>query len=649
MDTPEAIEKTVLTFTVKDVCDLNGNVMESPVTWTAYIDRNQLRWSERSVDMEKELDEPLTFTVDIENQGGTVKNFTIEGCPSWLEVSSERGSIDPQGLRTVTFTVDEGLNVGTFDEVLYVRGDNNVSEALPLTLKVNGKLPDWAVEAGDYKYNMNLFGRMRIDGVFSADADDRLAVFDATGRCIGVAANSYLKSQDMWYTFLTVYSNEKHVDADRLEFRAWDASTGTIYAAIPARPIAFDCDKVYGTASSPVVFDAKDCMIRNIGLVEGWNWISFNVSSPLFDTPSAILAKAGFAGGEVVKDETEGLYMAYDGQRDRWVSNNPDRPFAFDNRHSFLLQSPSAQTLSLAGSVVSGSESLTLTIRPGWNYIAYLPLVNLPVREALAGFEASEGDIVKSQDQFAMYNDGAGWIGSLTYMEPGKGYMLHSSKAATLTYPDLYPNGAPRTLLRTNSLTTLADEPARTSAPYETNMSVVAVVADNMPVVEGDRLVAFADGERRGATAVSENSLVGSHLFFLSVDGLGGEDISFALERSGEVIAETSPLMSYRPNAVHGDVIAPTIIDFSGDLAVSVYPNPFDDRLNFAVDARRNDAIEIYVNSITGALIHRHAATAAADGRFEYRLDNLSGMPVGFYTATVVVNGNKHVYKLIKR
>ena len=64
----------------------------------------------------------MTFAVDVENHGGTVKNFTIEGLPAWLDAMPESGSIDPQGRETILFTVDEGTNVGRYDEVIYVKG-----------------------------------------------------------------------------------------------------------------------------------------------------------------------------------------------------------------------------------------------------------------------------------------------------------------------------------------------------------------------------------------------------------------------------------------------------------------------------------------------------------------------------------------------
>ena len=649
MDTPEAIEKTTINFTVKDVSDLNGNLMESPVTWSAYIDRNQLKWSQKSITKEKKLNATMSFTVDVENLGGTAKNFKIEGLPAWLDAMPESGTIDPQGRTAITFTIDEGTNVGRYDEVIYVKGDNNVAESLPVTLKVFDEQPDWTVNPGDFKYNMNIYGRVRINNLFSADAEDMLAAFDMTGRCIGVANSQYLKAKDMWFTFLTVYSNEKHLNANQIEFRTWDASTGLVYTAYPTEEIAFDCDVVKGTVSTPVVFDAEERVVQNIQLIKGWNWISYNVASELFSTPVNILNKALFEGDEKVKDETNGVYMEYDGNRKKWVNNNPDNTLKFDNRHMFLLESPVVQKLSVAGSAIHGAENLTLNIRPNWNYIAYLPTVNLPITEALAGFEATEGDIIKSQDRFAMYNEGAGWLGSLTYMEPGKGYMLNSKKATTLTYPEVTAGTTTRSALATRAVAIQTEGISSIAGQYASNMSVVATVAGSLPLHIGDRLLAYADGELRGEAMVMERPADGEPLFFLSVGGESSEGISFALERGGEVIAETSPMLDYAPNSVRGDINQPMIIDFVNDLEISVYPNPFDQELNFMLRTNTGDRVEIILYTMAGQMLHCYQTKTTSDSYFQYRIDVNTDMPKGVYMAVVVINGEKHVYKLSKR
>lgn len=649
MDTPEAIEKTTVNFTVKDVSDLNGNLMESPVTWSAYIDRNQLKWSEKSVTKEKKLNATMTFAVDVENHGGTVKNFTIEGLPAWLDAMPESGSIDPQGRETIFFTVDEGTNVGRYDEVIYVKGDNNVAESLPVTLKVFDEQPDWTVNPGDFAYNMNVYGRIRFNKLFSADAEDMLAAFDAGGRCIGVANSQYLKDNDMWYVFLTVYSNTNRLAANQIEFRSWDASTGLVYTAYPSEEISFESDKVWGTASAPIIFDGEERVVQNIDLIKGWNWISYNVASELFSDPASVLSKAIFAGDEQVKDETNGIYMTYDGVRKQWVNNDPAQALKFDNRHMFLLQSPMVQKLSVSGLAIHEKENLKLDILPNWNYISYLSTVNLPISEALAGFEAVEGDIIKSQDRFSMYGETTGWLGSLTYLEPGKGYMLFSKNKTTLTYPDVTAGTTTRSTISTRSAGMPVETVAEQAGQYAANMSVVATVADNMPLYSGDRLLAYANGELRAEAMVTERPSDGESLFFLSVGGDRNEGISFALERGGEIIAETSPMLDYAANTVRGDIEQPMIIDFINDLEISVYPNPFEHELNFMLNAKSGDKVEIMLYTMAGQMFHRYQTTAAADGYIHHRYHAAADMSKGIYMATVIINGERHVYKISKR
>ena len=649
MDTPEAIEKTTVNFTVMDVSDLNGNLMESPVTWSAYIDRNQLKWSEKSVTKEKKLNATMTFAVDVENHGGTVKNFTIEGLPAWLDAMPESGSIDPQGRETILFTVDEGTNVGRYDEVIYVKGDNNVAESLPVTLKVFDEQPDWTVNPGDFTYNMNVYGRIRFNKLFSADAEDMLAAFDAGGRCIGVANSQYLKDNDMWYVFLTVYSNTNRLAANQIEFRSWDASTGLVYTAYPSEDISFESDKVWGTASSPIIFDGEERVVQNIDLIKGWNWISYNVASELFSDPTSILNKAIFTGDEQVKDETNGVYMTYDGVRKQWVNNDPAQALKFDNRHMFLLQSPMTQKLIVSGLAIHEKENLTLDILPNWNYIRYLSTVNLPISEALAGFEAVEGDIIKSQDHFSMYGETTGWLGSLTYLEPGKGYMLFSKNKTTLTYPDVTAGTTTHSTISTRTIGIPVETVSEQAGQYAANMSVVATVADNMPLYSGDRLLAYANGELRGEAMVTERPSDGESLFFLSVGGDRNEGISFALERGGEIIAETSPMLDYAANTVRGDIEQPMIIDFINDLEISVYPNPFEHELNFMLNAKSGDKVEIMLYTMAGQMIHRYQTTAAADSYIHHRYNAAVDMSKGIYIATVIINGERHVYKISKR
>ena len=73
----ERIEKTIVKFTVDGVRDKNGNEILSPITWSAFIDRNQLKWSDNALTVVKKLNEEKTIKVKALNKGGS-----IEAAPS---------------------------------------------------------------------------------------------------------------------------------------------------------------------------------------------------------------------------------------------------------------------------------------------------------------------------------------------------------------------------------------------------------------------------------------------------------------------------------------------------------------------------------------------------------------------------------------
>src|SRR3546814_16330305 len=73
------------------------------------------------------------------------------------------GTVDPLGRQKFTFTVHQGLNIGSYDEVIYMLNDNDESEALPLTLTVKGEEPDWQVNPADFNYSMTVYGKLQID------------------------------------------------------------------------------------------------------------------------------------------------------------------------------------------------------------------------------------------------------------------------------------------------------------------------------------------------------------------------------------------------------------------------------------------------------------------------------------------------------
>ena len=217
----------------------------------------------------------------------------------------------------------------------------------------------------------------------------------------------------------------------------------------------------------------------------------------------------------------------------------------------------------IAGNIIKQLDMRTIELKPGWNGIGYTPMQNLSVETALSDYydKAQPGDVIKSHDQFAYFTVTGGvgrWKGSLEYMKPGEGYMLLRKADANTSF--VYPFYEPgSTFIDEWSYSTArAAAPARAKA----TMSVSAVV-EGVEMQEGDRLVAFADGEMVGtATAVSGETADHTEPLYLSIEGDAQTGIWFAIERDGEIVAATSEQMTFTANAVIGSPDEPTKISF---------------------------------------------------------------------------------------
>lgn len=639
----ERIEKTIVKFTVDGVRDKNGNEILSPITWSAYIDRNQLKWSDRALTVVKKLNEEKTLKVKALNKGGSIEHFTVENLPSWLEAEPASGTIDPTSSADILLTIDPSLNIGTYDETLYLRGDNNVVEALQLTVKVEGEKPEWTVNPADFKYNMSVFGKLYINKVYSSDDEDMLAAFSG-GKCVGVCNNRYYKQNDMYYAMLTVYSND--VNGSDLEFRIWDASTGQTYIAQSEKPISFENNAVVGSPSQPVLFTAKDYRVQNITLNEGWTWISTNIASDKLSDLNKLLADGKWTSDDQVKSEQYGF--ASWTKRNGWVGQLTE----IDNDQMYLVHSSAPQNLHISGPAVDPT-SHKLTIRgakedgtPRWNYISYLPSDNFTLKEALAGYDAKEGDIVKSQTQMAMYSGNLGWIGSLTYMENGKGYMLQrqSQDDAQLQYPSKTSVGR-----KAKAAMAAAKNADGTNAyfPYSANMTAVVEV-EGVSLQQGDRLVSYVGGEPRGyAEGITLPD--GRTIFMLAVGGDKPEAVDVTIERGGDVVAKAPSVISYAANSNVGTINEPMHISFLGtEGGLYVYPSPFYSQLKIRAMVDRDAYADVYVTDMSGKRVVAWN-DCNAGGNVDITWNAGNTVPSGVYIVSISVDGNVYSMKAIKK
>ena len=560
IDEPDArINKKNIYVTVRDIPDKNGNFMASPATETFFVNRNPLTWMALAKRRNVTIPAGTGWTIigTILNNGGKAHTYTLENLPRWISPSKTSDIVLPQGEDEVTFTISKDLEVGTFDQIIYLTDEDGMSDALYLEITVEGDAPDWKVNPVLQRYSMNVVAQVFVNNNLVTDARDKVAAFDAEGRCMGVNNIEYDTATGQSMLYMTVYDST--TVATPLEFRLWHYATGKTMQLTPSQDIKFGNKAIIGTVDNPVKLSADDQYQQTIDLAQGWNWISFNVYNKDFTSLSAVLNKFPWQEGDILADETEGLTLVY--KKGQWISttgsNIENLELSQAVSYSILVQN--SQQIDIWGSAFKEEQQRTITVKPGWSNIGYTPLVNLPVTTALSDYfdEATPGDVVKNQHEFAMFTaDGKGggkWQGTLKYMKPGEGYMIHRQKADTATF--CYPYYEPGD---TYIETTIAH-----AARFATTMTMVAE-AVGVEVEEGDRLVAYANGEAVGESLMmsAAKPLTTGPLFYLSIEGELETPLTFAIERGDDIIATTGEVMKYKVNGISGSPDEPTKISF---------------------------------------------------------------------------------------
>ncbi len=573
LDVPNyQIEKTNVYVTVKEVADLQGNLMASPMMMNLYVYRNALRWNVKRKNVEVNYGENTKIELAIENLSGQSQDYTIEGLPLWITASQTSGKISALAEEPITFTISPSINIGDYDEVIYIVGENGITEPLPLKITVRGEAPDWAVDDQLLNTNisMHLVARVIVDGEISHDTNDMLTAVGKGHRILGVTnidVDQTTGAND-GLAYLTIY-NTRDI-ATPLTFEFYDASTGRIYVMeIPKADsdetvndtIYFKSGSVLGTSTNPIIMQTSDKEVQAVKLKKGWNWSSFYIRPDQSTISNLLDGIATWEVGDGMEIANAGASHlinykhVYDTVEEtdgyRWDQGSNIVQLEPKLMYRFYVQSD--KTLYMSGTNVS---QIGITVDEGWNRIGYLSPLNLPVATALADYTdgANQGDMIKSQSEFAVLNiDASGnrvWKGTLKYMHSGEGYMLNRKGGSTYTffYP-IFSSGSKYNSDSENSNNAFLVRAAST-------MNVIARV-EGIEMEEGDQLVAYGGGELRGMTTKGDDDL-----FFLSVGEGDVSTLSFAVEHDGEIVATTPAQMPYVDNGVFGTLSEPTVINF---------------------------------------------------------------------------------------
>lgn len=654
----EIIENVTLDITVEGLKDLHGNVMESPVTWIAYIDKNQVIWQDDLLGFSMMQGDDLSFQTSILNQGGSVKAFQILNIPDWLSVTPRSGVVNPNSALSVHFRVDPEISIGDYINDISLLTDFNFPERLTIDLRVRKEEPDWSVNPGNFEQSMSIIGRLSINDVISTDEEDMLVAM--VGEEVrGVAHLEYVAPIDAYLIFMDVYSDGNANEA--IEFRIWDASSGTVFADVLPINIAFNSNSILGSVFAPQLFSTDDKISLDVNLSAGWNWLGFPL---LYDTPTdinRILASFEHNSGDILLGQFEFAKFETAMNLNSWIG--PLTSVGIQPEQLYKLKTSTAGVLTMKGRVIDPATR-PIHLANGWTWIGFISIRNLPIAQALGNLNPNAGDIIKGKTQFAIYEPSVGWIGSLRTLRPGQGFMYFSNGTTnTFTYPlaGMFSNlVAPTVPGRT-----AADSWVVRADKFNTNMTMICSVETECgeALTAGKYAIGLTDaaGALRGVAPIEQ--LLDQELSYITVAGENGDHLSLRLlGPDGQLNIELGQSLNYSINQHIGGVQQPFSVKISDEVclqllqnetepqnSLKVFPTLFKEY--FVIDyyaEQMDEQAWLSVANAWGQVIF-NTKMPVRKGYNQQRIDlSGNGWAPGLYTVKLHTNGEVISKKLIK-
>ena len=561
------INKQSVYVTVRDVEDMNGNPMASPVTWTAFVDRNSLKWADRNITLysvygeynDGTNKETRTRYMNIVNHSGKRKQYSVESLPEWLSVTPASGSIDPTGVVQVEFTYDIEMPVGVYSNLVYLTDEDGLSEPLVVELIVEAFPPYSGVDKGKYPQTMSLCGQVMLSSgtgaVYDTDPDDIVyAVF--RNECVGMANVGFDDISGTSELYLTIYGNAA-MASKNISFVLWQASTGKTLNLVPDTVVRFKDGGVVGCGmGKPVVLATGGGEKQNIALQPGWNWVSFNLNLLPNNAPinKIVAATKPWTEGDIIKNPATQHFTTYSDSLDAFVGMFD----YFRYIYTYMVYCEEGNNIYVSGSALP-ADSMHLTVRGGgrWTQLPYLLQETTPVAEALADYyeNASAGDMVKSHDRFAVFSQNGRWVGDLIALRPGEGYFLRRMQDgdAVINFYSQPADASMRNNVRMSSSATI--KPAFRNPEAATNMTMVAQIEDEVQTDGGTMCVYVGD---RLAAVANPQLIDGKPLWFLTVQSDRAGELRF--ECGGVALVPEMGTVAYAADAHAGSPESPVML-----------------------------------------------------------------------------------------
>jgi hypothetical protein len=363
-------------------------------------------------------DEEGVVSFTITNEGSGILTWTAVSNTDWLTIISESNGIQ-EGILRVAYSkyIDSPLGLITISSSAPTQSQIRVSvyqEASQVSIPV-----EWEnFNPKNYQYQCMVVAAVYNNKKQPMVNDNDILAAVINGECRGLANPQDDPFGGKLY-YLQIWSNSLN---EVVTFQFFDSDIGgPPYSQINEK-IVFEKNASFGSMHSPFEINITEKEL-NLSLNKGWNWVSMYVRAkdmrlntllaPINGQCKVVVGQSGFA--------------EYYGEK--WYGTIEE----IDPAQMYLMKMYNAQTLTYSGDPVY-YEDITIQLENGWNWIGYLPLIEMDINIALKSI-GNAASLIVGQEGFSEYSDG--WWGVLTILKPCQGYQIQVSEPSGLIYPRL--------------------------------------------------------------------------------------------------------------------------------------------------------------------------------------------------------------------
>lgn len=397
--------------------------------------------------------------------------------------------------------------------------------------------PIWT-EPANLQYNMQIVGLLRLDQIVVTDSNAVVGAF-VGDECRGIASPI---PELGGLVFMTVSSNE--ATGELVTLKIWNPDFCESCTAVQA--FTFENQLQLGTLDEPFIIECLNEITLNLNFNQSYTWFSINVVQ--YDmSPDALLVDLQPCYNDRIIGQHE--FAVYSGTE--WVGSLTElSPYEM-----YRMRLCSAQNISLTA---NQAPNETISLLAGSTWLGYRPNVCLSVNTALANLTPppAYNDRILGQNAFALYN-GNQWIGSLTQLCPGKGYIMKLTNNSELTYPTARKSSEKYIAENTPVFDHNGVYPRQ---DFAYGMMLVAQLALEEKLDSTVTIYAYSGAELCGVASINQeqNNLIFMHI---GADRNLNNDVHFKVSfDENKTQLDLKEHISFQANAAVGDLKSPLLL-----------------------------------------------------------------------------------------